>query len=30
LPELPDVVVYIEALKARVAGQRLERLLIDE
>jgi len=26
LPELPDVVVYIEALKARLVGQRLERL----
>jgi len=26
LPELPDVVVYIEALKSRIVGQRLERL----
>jgi formamidopyrimidine-DNA glycosylase len=26
LPELPDVVVYIEALEARLAGQRLEQL----
>jgi formamidopyrimidine-DNA glycosylase len=26
LPELPDVVVYIEALKRHVVGQRLERL----
>jgi formamidopyrimidine-DNA glycosylase len=26
LPELPDVVVYIEALKARIAGRRLERI----
>jgi formamidopyrimidine-DNA glycosylase len=26
LPELPDVVVYIEALTRHVAGQRLERL----
>jgi formamidopyrimidine-DNA glycosylase len=26
LPELPDVVVYIEALKARLAGRRLERI----
>jgi formamidopyrimidine-DNA glycosylase len=26
LPELPDVVIYIEALKARLVGQRLERL----
>jgi formamidopyrimidine-DNA glycosylase len=26
LPELPDVVVYIEALKARIVGERLEQL----
>jgi formamidopyrimidine-DNA glycosylase len=26
LPELPDVVLYIEALKARVIGERLEHL----
>ena len=26
MPELPDVVLYIEALKARVVGERLERL----
>jgi formamidopyrimidine-DNA glycosylase len=26
LPELPDVVVYIEALKTRLVGRRLERL----
>jgi formamidopyrimidine-DNA glycosylase len=26
LPELPDVVLYIEALKARIVGERLERL----
>ena len=26
MPELPDVVVYIEALKARLVGQPLERL----
>jgi formamidopyrimidine-DNA glycosylase len=26
LPELPDVVLYIDALKARVIGERLERL----
>src|SRR2546428_3075127 len=25
MPELPDVVVYIEALEARIAGARLER-----
>jgi len=28
VPELPDVVVYLEALKPRVLGQRLERLRI--
>jgi len=28
LPELPDVVVYVEALTRRVAGQRLERLTL--
>ena len=26
MPELPDVLLYIEALKARVVGERLERL----
>jgi formamidopyrimidine-DNA glycosylase len=26
VPELPDIVVYIEALDARIAGQRLERV----
>src|SRR5207302_7126161 len=26
LPELPDIVVYIHALKARIIGQRLEEL----
>lgn len=29
MPELPDVVVYIEALKERVLGQTLERVLIS-
>ncbi len=24
MPELPDIVVYIEALQARICGQRLE------
>jgi formamidopyrimidine-DNA glycosylase len=28
MPELPDVVVYVEALAARVAGHRLERALV--
>ncbi len=28
MPEYPDIVVYIEALEARVAGQRLERVRI--
>ena len=28
MPELPDVIVYIEALTARVVGQPLEQLLI--
>jgi formamidopyrimidine-DNA glycosylase len=28
MPELPDIVVYIEALHKRVAGERLERLRI--
>jgi formamidopyrimidine-DNA glycosylase len=28
MPELPDIVVYIEALKARVTGKRLEALRI--
>ena len=26
MPELPDIVVYIEALKARILGQKLERV----
>ncbi len=29
MPELPDVVVYIEALKERILGQTLERVLIS-
>jgi formamidopyrimidine-DNA glycosylase len=28
MPELPDVVVYIESLQQRIVGQRLERVLI--
>jgi formamidopyrimidine-DNA glycosylase len=28
VPELPDIVVYVEALKKRILGQRLERLRI--
>ena len=28
MPELPDVVVYIEALRERIAGHRLERVTI--
>jgi formamidopyrimidine-DNA glycosylase len=28
MPELPDVVVYIEALSSRISGRRLERLRI--
>ncbi len=28
MPELPDVVVYVEALRARVVGQRLTRVLL--
>ena len=28
MPELPDVTVYLEALEARIVGQRLERVLI--
>src|SRR5581483_6465320 len=28
MPELPDVVVYIEALERRVVGQKLERVRI--
>ncbi|MGA2039577.1 MAG: DNA-formamidopyrimidine glycosylase family protein [Bryobacteraceae bacterium] len=27
MPELPDVTIYVEALRDRVAGQRLERVL---
>ena len=26
MPELPDIVVYVEALEKRVAGDRLERV----
>ena len=26
MPELPDVVVYLEALEPRILGQRLERV----
>jgi formamidopyrimidine-DNA glycosylase len=30
MPELPDIAIYIEALEARIAGQRLERVqLLD-
>jgi len=25
MPELPDILIYIEALEARIVGQRLER-----
>jgi formamidopyrimidine-DNA glycosylase len=28
MPELPDVVVYIECLERRVVGQKLERVRI--
>src|SRR5262249_51031940 len=28
MPELPDVVVYVEALRERIVGHRLERALI--
>jgi formamidopyrimidine-DNA glycosylase len=28
VPELPDVVVYVEALQARIVGQRLTRVLL--
>ena len=28
MPELPDLTVYLEALEARIVGQRLERVLI--
>lgn len=28
MPELPDVTVYVEALRARITGQRLNRILI--
>jgi formamidopyrimidine-DNA glycosylase len=28
MPELPDVTVYVEALEQRIAGQRLERIII--
>ncbi len=30
MPELPDIVVYQEALELRVRGQRLERIRIDD
>ena len=28
MPELPDIVVYVDALNARVAGRRLDRILL--
>lgn len=28
MPELPDIVIYIEALESRILGQRLERVRI--
>ncbi len=28
MPELPDIVVYVEALQSRIAGHRLNRLLV--
>jgi formamidopyrimidine-DNA glycosylase len=28
VPELPDITVYLEALEARIAGQRLERVVL--
>jgi formamidopyrimidine-DNA glycosylase len=28
VPELPDITVYLEALEARIAGQRLEKVLL--
>ncbi|MGH9659352.1 MAG: DNA-formamidopyrimidine glycosylase family protein, partial [Bryobacteraceae bacterium] len=28
MPELPDIVVYVEALEARILGQRLERVRV--
>ena len=28
MPELPDVEVYVEALRERVAGHRLERVVV--
>ena len=28
MPELPDIVVYIEALEQRIVGQRLEKILL--
>src|SRR5258706_9810022 len=28
MPELPDIVVYVEALRARIAGQPLERVRV--
>lgn len=28
MPELPDITIYIEALKERIQGQKLERILI--
>lgn len=28
MPELPDVIVYIESLEARIVGHRLERILL--
>ena len=26
MPELPDIVVYLEALESRIRGRRLERI----
>ncbi len=28
MPELPDIVVYIDSLKTRIVGQRLERIVV--
>src|SRR5580692_3134309 len=28
MPELPDIVVYLDCLQSRIVGQRLERVLI--
>src|SRR3954465_8633592 len=29
MPELPDITVYLEALEHRIAGQRLQKILIN-